>query len=111
MMRHVLSVRRQAKKAPATTIEDGWVVRRTSGLEILTAKIFEQVPWILHGFSTRKGGASQLDGAPALNLGLTDWDSPAAVAQNRKAFVHALAAAKAASKQDPKVVTEPSLIT
>jgi YfiH family protein len=109
MMRHVLSVRRQATKAPATTIEDGWVLRRTSGLEILTAKIFEQVPWILHGFSTRKGGASQLAGVPALNLGLTDWDSPAAVAQNRKAFVHALAVPKPSSKQNPAV--EPSLIT
>src|SRR5256885_4572390 len=111
MMRHVLSVRRQAREATATTIEDGWVLRRISDLEILTAKIFEQVPWILHGFSTRKGGASRLDGVPALTLGFTDWDSPAAVVQNRNAFVHALAAAKPAAKHDPKVATEPSLIT
>jgi polyphenol oxidase len=111
MMRHVLSVRRQARKAPATTIEDGWVVSRFSDLEILTAKIFEQVPWVIHGFSTRKGGASRLGGVAVFNLGFTDWDSPAAVAQNGKAFVETLAARKPAANREKKIVGDRSLIT
>src|SRR5690242_13594005 len=111
MMRHALSARRQARKIPAARIEDGWAVRRISGLEILAAKIFEPLPWVVHGFSTRKGGASRVDGVPALNLGFTDWDSPATVAQNRRAFMDALAAANSALKHHSKVVTEPSLIT
>lgn len=115
-MRHAPSIGRKSLTAlAATKIEDGWVLRRISDLEILTAKIFEQVPWVIHVFSTRKGGASRLDGVAALNLGFTDWDSPAAVAQNRKAFVDTLAAAKSAakpaSKKDPKIRVERSLIT
>lgn len=112
MTRHASSVRRQARKAPATpVIEDGWKLRRMADLEMLTVKIFEPIPWLVHGFSTRKGGVSRLNGAAVLNLGVTDWDSPAAVTQNRKAFVHALAAAKPTSKQDSKIAIEPSLIT
>lgn len=112
MIRQASSLRRQVRKAPATSIiEDGWTLRRTSNLEILSAKIFETVPWLVHGFSTRKGGASRLNGTAVLNLGVTDWDSPAAVTQNRKAFVNALAAPKPDSKQDSKIAIEPSLIT
>ena len=48
------STRRQARKAAAASIiEDGWALRRISGLEILTAEIFNSVPGLVHGFSTR----------------------------------------------------------
>jgi len=110
MMRRAPSIGRQTRTSPAKIIEDGWSLRRVSDLEILTAKIFEPVPWVVHGFSTRKGGASRLDGVATLNLASTEWDSPAAAAKNRKAFVRALEARKPASKDDA-TIGEPSLIT
>jgi len=110
MMRRAPSIGRQTRTSPAKIIEDGWSLRRVSDLEILTAKIFEPVPWVVHGFSTRKGGASRLDGVATLNLASTEWDSPAAVAKNRKAFVRALDARKPASKDDA-AIGESSLIT
>ena len=48
----------------------------------------------MHGFSTRGGGASVLQGARVLNLGFTEWDSRAAVTQNRRRFLSALGAAR-----------------
>ena len=115
-MRRAPSIGRQTRKAPAKIIpskiiEDGWHLRRVSDLEILTAKIFEQAPWVVHGFSTRKGGASRLDGVATLNLASAEWDSPAAVAKNRKVFAHALAGRKPASKHGAKMGIEPSLVT
>lgn len=105
-------VRGRAKKASAASIiDDGWTLRRVSGLEILTAAIFDAVPWLVHGFSTRKGGASRLKGVAVLNLGFTDWDSRETVAQNRAAFVRAVAPSKSPSKRDTKIHTEKALIT
>jgi YfiH family protein len=86
-------------------------LRRVSGLEILTAKLLDSIPWVVHGFSTRKGGASRLDGAAALNLGFTDWDSQEAVIQNRGAFVSAIRNSKSAPKAYAKAKSPESLIT
>ena len=98
---------RLPRKTPAaTTIEDGWSLRRISGLEILTAKILEPLPWVVHGFSTRKGGTSRLDGVAALNLGFTQWDSREAVARNRRAFTRAITTTKASAKVDPRPASE-----
>src|SRR4029077_7525921 len=97
------SVRRQARKPLARTIvEDGWTLRRILGLDILTARIFDPVPWVVHGFSTRKGGASRVHGVAALNQGFADWDSRDAVIQNRSAFAHAIAASKSAANRGAK---------
>ena len=82
-------------------------MRRVSGLEVLTAKILESVPWVVHGFSTRKGGASRLNGVAALNLGFTQWDSRGAVARNRRALTRAITANNASAK----VGSNKSLIT
>jgi YfiH family protein len=106
------SSRRQARKAPESTIiEDRWALRRVSGLEILTVRLFDSVPWVIHGFSTRKGGASRLNGVRTLNLGFTDWDSREAVTQNRSAFVRAVLAAEPAAKSGSKIPIEKSLVT
>jgi polyphenol oxidase len=107
---HVIRSQRRAKPA-ASIVEDGWALRRISGPEILTARIFDSVPWVVHGFSTRKGGASRLNGIAALNLGFTEWDSRQAVTQNRIAFVRATVASKSASKLDAKIESEKSLLT
>jgi YfiH family protein len=49
-----------------------------------------QFPWLVHGFSTRTGGTSRVYGGNALNLGITEKDTRAAVERNRAAFLKAL---------------------
>ncbi len=58
-------------------------MHRSRGLEILQLTPFLKLPWFVHGFSTRPGGVSLLDGQPVLNLGFMDWDTRANVAENR----------------------------
>lgn len=103
---------KQARKSLSTKVsEDGWAVRSAAGLEILTAKICDSLPWIVHGFSTRKGGVSQLNGAAVLNLGFTDWDSAEAVMRNRGTFVRAVFDSKSASNRRANRAIAESLIT
>ena len=98
-MPNARSIRRQPHTLPAPNlIDDGWSLRSISGLEILTAKLFDSVPWILHGFSTRRAGESRINGVAALNLGFTDWDSRETVECNRSAFLRAITATKLAAK-------------
>jgi polyphenol oxidase len=96
---------RSGKSTPGA--RPNWKLRRASGLQILEAPPFAELPWLVHGFSTRPGGVSELPAAtseiargarkklpPVLNLGFTDWDSRGRVLENRKKFVHALGADK-----------------
>jgi polyphenol oxidase len=93
------------------TNEEGWSLSRVSGLQILTAKILESLPWVVHGFSTRTGGASRLNGVAALNLGFTKWDLRQTVSRNRRAFTRAVTAAKPSAKPQTKSMGEKSLIS
>jgi hypothetical protein len=52
--------------------------------------------WLAHGFSTRPGGASVLDGKPSLNLGFTDWDERDRVSANRAKFAEVVGAGEMA---------------
>jgi len=52
---------------------------------------FKKLPWLVHGFSTRTGGLSTLNGRRALNLGFLDWDSRENVLENRRLFQSAVA--------------------
>ena len=45
-----------------------------------------QIPWLVHGFSTRQRGFSKAYGGHSLNLGFTRQDSRASVERNRAAF-------------------------
>ena len=45
---------------------------------------------MLHGFSTRDGGVSQVYGGSTLNLGWTKEDDHASVAENRRRFLSAV---------------------
>lgn len=63
-----------------------------SKLEIVVADSLSAMPWLLHGFSTRRGGVSEAYGGQALNLGITPEDTRAAVEQNRQLFLQALGA-------------------
>jgi len=63
-----------------------------SRIEVLTAAPLARIPWLVHGFSTRKGGFSRPYGGLTLNLGYTKHDSRAAVEGNRAAFLRSLGA-------------------
>ena len=63
--------------------------------EILKAESFARIPWMLHGFSTRKGGVSKVYGGNRLNLGITEQDTREAVDRNREIFLKELGATNA----------------
>src|SRR5262249_28237333 len=91
-------VRRQPGKplplpGRAPKIAAPWSLRTRRGLHILELAPFKEIPWLVHGFSTRSGGASVLaPGESVLNLGFTEWDTRQTVQENREAFQSALAA-------------------
>jgi YfiH family protein len=82
------------EKAPARKRALGlaWRLRRASGLKILEAPALAQLGWLVHGFSTRPGGVSELSGTRVLNLEFTDWDSRERVAENRAKFFDTIGA-------------------
>jgi YfiH family protein len=65
-----------------------------NGVHWLTAPGWQQLPWLWHGFSTRRAGLSRAycaDDAPGeLNLGFTAADSREAVAANRRLLAEAV---------------------
>ena len=61
-------------------------------IEILNAESFADIPWLVHGFSTRQGGVSTCYGGRTLNLGLTQHDTHASVERNRALFLNAVGA-------------------
>ena len=69
-----------------------WRTVRAGGLQVLQAGPLARLHWLTHGFSTRAGGESRLDGEAVCNLGFTEWDSRSAVHANRKAFLAAIGA-------------------
>lgn len=88
-----------------TALDSGWKLRRSGGLEILESPPLKTLGWLVHGFSTRCGGASLLSTdrrehrakksqKRVLNLGFTDWDSRDNVTANRAHFFSALDADK-----------------
>jgi YfiH family protein len=104
--------RTSANQRPAKN--PAWKLRAAGGLQILEVPALAKLDWLVHGFSTKPGGASHLpahgpEGArsPArlaknsrtkksrlLNLGFTDWDVRTQVEDNRRKFFHAIGADK-----------------
>jgi len=62
------------------------------GLRILQVTTFAKLPWLVHGFSTRPGGVSELGGEQVLNLGFAGWDMRENVLENRRRLQAALGA-------------------
>jgi YfiH family protein len=60
------------------------------GIRILQVPELAKVPWLVHGFSTKLGGVSALEGGRVLNLGFTEWDTKENVLENRRRFQSAL---------------------
>jgi len=54
---------------------------------ILRANHLKEISWLVHGFSTRLGGFSQVYGRGSLNLGYTKDDKKEDVERNRAAFL------------------------
>jgi YfiH family protein len=65
---------------------------RAQSIEILRANAFVDLPWLVHGFSTRQGGVSTCYGGKTLNLGQTEHDTHANVECNRALFLKAAGA-------------------
>jgi YfiH family protein len=70
--------------APRPGLEGPWLLHRAQGLQLLQLAPFRKLPWLVHGFSTRTGGVSTLDGNKVLNLSFMDWDTRENVLKNRK---------------------------
>src|SRR5713226_5378466 len=70
-----------------------WLERKVCAIQILQVPALAKIPWLVHGFSTKPGGVSNLDNEKVLNLGFTEWDSRENVIENRRRFQSALGAA------------------
>jgi YfiH family protein len=98
--------KRVVRKRAITKVSAGapspWKPQRASGLQILRAPNLARLDWLVHGFSTRPGGASALEttqrgrkvSEKVLNLGFTDWDQRESVIANREKFFRAIGAGK-----------------
>ncbi|HXJ05990.1 MAG TPA: peptidoglycan editing factor PgeF [Candidatus Acidoferrum sp.] len=84
---------RPRKRTERNSPDSRRTTRASRGLQLLQVPAFSKLPWLIHAFSTRPGGVSELDGQKVLNLGSTDWDSPANVQENRRRFQSAAGAA------------------
>jgi polyphenol oxidase len=69
-----------------------WLIHRAGRLQVVESRALEKLSWLAHGFSTRPGGASLLDGKSVLNLGFAEWDKRERVTENREKFLAALRA-------------------
>ncbi len=64
-----------------------------SRLKTLQAPALKQIPWLVHGFSTRSGGFTSVYGRKTLNLGFTKDDSRDNVEKNRTRLLLSIGAA------------------
>jgi len=65
---------------------------KTPAIKVLTSEKLVEIPWLVHGFSTRPGGVSTDYGGQQLNLGFTAEDTKENVERNRQRFVNKLKA-------------------
>ena len=72
-------------------------VSRKNDLDVLKVEGWKQYEWLLHGFSTRDGGISQVYGGSTLNLGWTKEDDATSVTENRRRFLAAVCGQRADS--------------
>src|SRR5260370_1998019 len=72
---------------------DPWLERKVRAIQILQVPAPAKIPWLIHGFSTRQGGVSLLEGEKVLNPGFTAWDSRDTVLENHPRSQPSLGAA------------------
>jgi len=95
--RKTILKRRVSPRAPrrnpaGSAITAPWKLRKSGSLKILQLEPFLELPWLVHGFSTRPGGVSELNGEKVLNLSFMDWDENQRVEENRRRFQAAIGA-------------------
>ncbi len=73
-------------------------------VKVLTSEKLSEIPWLLHGFSTRQGGVSKEYGGQQLNLGFTAEDTAKNVERNRERFLRKVKARDAAGNLWPLVL-------
>ncbi len=82
-------------KSPAKIpISQSWTTRTHRGITVLQSTALNKFPWLVHGFSTRPGGVSEIDNERVLNLGAVEWDQRENVEENKRRFQSALGAEK-----------------
>lgn len=85
---------RQRPRSNAKSARPGvsapWRLRSAGKLKVLELDAFRQIPWLVHGFSTRPGGVSALETEKVLNLGFMEWDTRENVLENRRLFQSAV---------------------
>lgn len=91
MLTNSAKTRRRRGKLRRDPVSKGWAERRVGGLRVLQAATLAKIPWLVHGFSTRPGGVSDLGTEKVLNLGFAEWDTKENVFENRRRFQSALA--------------------
>jgi polyphenol oxidase len=95
------SQRVRRKSAPLKRMSQAELIRpasvpteSTNGVNYFAVSGWKKLPWLWHGFSTRKGGVSQAycaEEAPGeLNLGFTAADEHESVVRNRQLFAEAV---------------------
>jgi len=84
------SRRVRGKATKRTPASREWTELKACDLQILQASALKRIPWLVHGFSTRPGGVSDLRGEKVLNLGFAEWDAKENVLENRRRFQFAL---------------------
>ncbi len=89
-LRQERRVRRNSARPASRT---HWTESTSDGVRILQVAALNKLPWLVHSFSTRPGGVSDLHDEKVLNLGFTDWDTRENVIENRRRFQSALGAA------------------
>ncbi|MBZ5520755.1 MAG: peptidoglycan editing factor PgeF [Acidobacteriia bacterium] len=67
---------------------------KSRALPVLRARNLRNLSWLVHGFSTRRGGTTRLYGGDALNLGFTQDDTRINVERNRRRFLVSAGAAQ-----------------
>src|SRR5689334_5818322 len=65
----------RGKEAKRASGSEEWTGLKAGDLQILQATALAKIPWLVHGFSTRPGGVSDLGGKKVLNLGFAEWDT------------------------------------
>jgi copper oxidase (laccase) domain-containing protein len=78
--------------------------QKASTVKVLSSPKLAEIPWLVHGFSTRPGGVSKEYGGQQLNLGFTAEDSPENVERNRSRLLRKLKAEDAAGNAWPLVL-------
>jgi polyphenol oxidase len=86
------SPKTRAKPKSPKSAARNWTERTARGIRIVQVPAFSKIPWLVHGFSTRPGGVSDVDGEKVLNLGAVEWDARKNVEENKRRFQAALGA-------------------